>query len=473
MGYTVPVQSFDVVVLGAGSAGENLAGDLADAGRSVALVASGLVGGECPYLACMPSKALLRSAEARALAATTQALGATSRPLELDDAAKAWAAAVARRDEIARHQDDHASAEDLVRRGVVLVRGRGRVARPGVVAVDGHESGDRPGDELGWADLVVATGSRAVVPPIEGLDGVPTWTSDQALTSPERPRSLVVVGGGAVGCELGQVYARFGVEVTLIEAAPRVVPNEEPAVGDHLGAALESSGVRLRLGARVVEARPRSQGAELRLDDGSFVAAERVLVAVGRRPNVEDLGLELLGVEPGPSGLESDEHCRVAGQDHVWAAGDVTGVAPYTHTANYQARVVLANLLGDDVVADYRAIPRTVYTDPPVAGVGLTRAVAADQGVDVVTAAFDIANTARAVSEGSTGGWLVLVADRQRRVLVGASAVGPHADSWLGQATLAIRAEVPLATLLDVVQPFPTFAEAYFPALQELAAQLS
>ncbi len=327
MGYTFPMRSYDVVVLGAGSAGENLAGDLADAGRSVALVASGLVGGECPYLACMPSKAMLRSAEVRALVQTTQALGATSRPLELDDAGAAWAAAVARRDEIARHQDDHASAEDLVRRGVVLVRGRGRVARPGVVAVHG----DDPGEELGWTDLVVATGSRAVVPSIDGLDGVPTWTSDQALISPERPRSLVVMGGGAVGCELGQVYARFGVEVTLIEAAPRVVPIEEPAVGDHLGAALGSSGVQLRLGAKVVEARPGAPGAELRLDDGTTVAAERVLVAVGRRPNVEDLGLDLLGVEPGRSGLETDQHCRVRGQDHVWAAGDVTDVAPYTH----------------------------------------------------------------------------------------------------------------------------------------------
>jgi dihydrolipoamide dehydrogenase len=276
-----------------------------------------------------------------------------------------------------------------------------------------------------------------------------------------------------VGCELSQVYARFGVDVTLVEAAPRVVPSEEPVVGERLGAELEASGVRLHLGAKVVEARPAPSGCELSLDDGATVGAEQVLVAVGRRPNVDGLGLDILGVEPGSAGLEVDERCRVQGQTQVWAAGDVTGVAPYTHTANYQARVIGTNLVGGQAVADYRAVPRAVYTDPSVAAVGLTEASAAEQGIDVVSAAFDLGDTARTVSEGSRGGCLILVADRHRRVLVGASAVGPHADAWIGQALVAIRAEVPLATLVDVVQPFPTFSEAYFPALQDLAAQVS
>ena len=430
----------------------------------MALVAWGLVGGECPYLACMPSKAILRSAEVRVLVAAAVGYWAVSRPLTLDDPADAWIAAVARRDQIARYQDDHASAESLIGQGVTLLRGRGTVARPGVVVVDG--------DELGWNDLVVATGSRAVLPPVDGLDAVPTWTSDQALTSPERPRSLVVVGGGPVGCELSQVYARFGVDVTLVEAASRLVPGEEPSVGERLGAELEASGVRLHLAAEVVGARPAPDGCELRLDDGATLSAERVLVAVGRRPNVDDLGLDALGIDASAGPLTLDERCRVRGHARVWAAGDVTGVAPYTHTANYQARVIVTNLLGGQAVADYRAIPRMIYTDPPVGAVGLTESAAAGQGLDVVGATFDLGDTARAVSEGSGGGRLILVADRHRRVLVGASAVGPHADAWIGQAAVAIRAEVPLATLLDVVQPFPTFSEAYFPALQDLAARL-
>jgi dihydrolipoamide dehydrogenase len=280
------------------------------------------------------------------------------------------------------------------------------------------------------------------------------------------------MGGGAVGCELSQVYARFGVEVTLVEAESRVASGEEPSIGDHLGAALQAAGVRLHLGAKVVEARPVPPGAEVHLDDGTTLRAERVLVAVGRRPNVEDLGLDVVGVESGPMGLEVDQRCRIPGQAHIWAAGDVTGVAPYTHTANYQSRIIAANLLGGDAVADYRAIPRAVYTDPPVGAVGLTAEAAGRQGLDVVTATFDLAQTARAGSEGSRGGCMVLVADRRRRVLVGASAIGPHADAWIGQALVAIRAEVALTTLLDVVQPFPTFSEAYFPALQDLAAQL-
>jgi dihydrolipoamide dehydrogenase len=274
------------------------------------------------------------------------------------------------------------------------------VVRPGVVEVDGRE--------LGWTDLVVATGSHATPPPVDGIDDVPTWTSDQALSAQDRPASLLVVGAGAVGCELAQAHARFGVDVVLADPGEQLLGREERSLADLLAP---------------------GDDAELRTDD----------------------------------------HCRVVGQQHVWAAGDVTGVAPYTHTANYQARVVLANLLGGDRRADYRAVPRTVYTDPPVASVGLDPETAREQGVDVVTADMDLGEVARTSTEGTRAGRLVLTADRARGVLVGAAAIGPRADEWLAEATLAIRAEVPLSVLADVVHAFPTFGEAYEPPVQQLA----
>lgn len=437
---------YDVIVLGGGS-GKNIAAELARAGRSVALVEDRLVGGECPYFACMPSKTLLHSARR----------------------GETWEHAVARRDEVTSHRDDASAAAQMAEAGVTVVRGRGRVVRPGVVEVEGAE--------YGYTDLVVATGSRPVTPDVEGIDDVPTWTSDEALSSSDLPASVAILGGGPVGCELSQVFAAFGSRVVLIESAPRVLAKEEPLVSEVLLESLRRRGVEVRVETTVAEARVASPGpgALLLLEGGGSVEAERVIVATGRRPRVGGLGLEALGIEA-EGALRVDERCAVPGADHLWAAGDVTGVAPFTHTAGYQGSIIARNLMGEPARADYRALPRAVYTHPPVAAAGLTAAQAREQGIEVETACYDVGQTARSLTEGAdepTGGCLVLVADRARRVLVGASAAGPDADAWVGQAALAIHACVPVAVAAGMVQPFPTFGEAYAPPLRELARRLA
>lgn len=462
------VTSYDVVVLGAGSAGEWVAGAAADAGRTVVVIEKLRVGGECPYVSCIPSKAMLRSAAARQEARHRLTdLGASSRLPELDADDVAFGTAVQRRDRMVHHRDDAHAVRKVEARGVKLLRGTGRITGPGLVEVDGAQ--------LGYTDLVVATGSRPIVPPIDGLDSVPIWTSDQALSSPDYPRSLIVLGGGAVGCELAQAYAGFGTEVTLVEVAPQLAGHEDEQIAAQLAEVLRQAGVRLRIGAEVIRAENAPAGVRLLLRDGTDVAAERLIVAAGRRPTTPDeLGLSTLGITPQASGaLSVDEHCRVEGQRHVWAAGDVTALVPYTHGANYQARIVSESLLGGDRPADYTAIPRVMYTDPPLASVGLTVAQASEQGLQVLTARATMSDQARSATDGARAGSLVLVADRQRGVLVGAAALGAAADEWIGEATIAIRAAVPIAVLAQVVHAFPTFGEAYEVPLRELARQLA
>ncbi len=463
-----PGERFDVVVLGAGSAGENVATALADAGRAVALVEQHRVGGECAYVACIPSKAMLRSAQVRHEATQRVRLGASSTEVDLDDDDDAFAVAAQRRDEISQHRDDSASADDVQERGVTLVRGHGTITAPGLVTVD---EPDRPARRLAYRDLVVATGSKPQVPMVDGLDAAPTWTSEQALSSPDRPRSLLILGGGAVGCETAQAFVRFGVRVVLVEPNDQLLGPEEPSVARALADVLRADGVDVRLGVEPEKA----DGGTVHLSDGSAVEVERILLATGRIPRTDGFGLDVLGL-PTDEPLAVDEHCRVVrdGQPvpHVWAAGDVTGDAPYTHTASYRARVIVANLLGEDRVADLRAIPRVVYTEPAVASVGLDAEHAREQGLDPLAATVDLDDLPRNHTEGTSGGVLVLTLDSTRRVLVGAAAIGPMADHWLGEAVLAVRAEVPLEMLLDTVHAFPTFSNAFEQGLQDLAAQL-
>lgn len=460
---------FDVVVLGGGTAGEHVATEVARAGRSVALAEAGLVGGESPYLACLPSKSLLQSARR----------------------GETWEHAIARRDEITGHLDDSAAAARLAEAGVTLTRGTGRVVKPGVVEVE--HAGGVPGGaggarsaglevtRLGYTDLVIATGSEPVAPPVEGLADIPAWTSADALTWPDLPRRLVVLGGSGVGCELAQVYAAFGSQVTLVEEEDQLLPAEAGFAGEILADALRRTGADVRLGSGVARASRTGDGIQLELADGSQVEADRVLLATARRPRLAGLGLEALGIDADPgTPLAVDSRCQVdipdsaaAGQPgRVWAAGDVTATAAYAHVARYQAGIVAANILGEDREAGYRAIPRPVYTTPSVFAVGLSPQLAAAQGVELVTAGFDLAETARATMEDDDRGRVELYADAVSGTLVGAAAVGLHAEEWMGEVTLSVRAQLPLAILADVVHAFPTYGAAIEPPLRELAERI-
>jgi len=423
----------DVVVLGGGIAGERVAVEAAGGGKSVALVEAGLVGGESPYLACIPSNSLLRSARG----------------------GETWENAVARRDALIARLDDSAAAGRLAGAGVSLVRGTGRVTAPGTVTV--HSSGDGEDTELSYADLVIATGSEPVAPPIEGLADIQAWTTAEALTCPDLPRRLIILGGGPAGCELAQIYATFGSAVTLIETEDRLLAAEPAFTGEILAEVLRRAGVDLRLGSAAVKASREDDGLAVQLADGTRLEADRLLLASGRRPRLTGLGLEALGIDVTPGKpLTVDQACRVA--DGVWAAGDATGTG-HTHVASYQAGIVAANILGAARVADYRALPRAVYTDPSVFAVGLTPQTAAAAGVTLRTAASALAGTARAWLDADDAGYVELYAEPDSGMLVGAAAVGPDAADWMAEITLAIRAEIPVKTLADVVHAFPTHGE--------------
>ena len=433
----------DVVVLGGGIAGERVAVEVAGGGKSVALVEAGLVGGALPYLACIPSNSLLRSARG----------------------GETWENAVARRDALIARLDDSAAAGRLAGAGVSLVRGTGRVTAPGTVTV--HSSGDGEDTELSYADLVIATGSEPVAPPIEGLADIQAWTTAEALTCPDLPRRLIILGGGPAGCELAQIYATFGSAVTLIETEDRLLAAEPGFTGEILAEVLRRAGVDLRLGSAAVKASREDDGLAVQLADGTRLEADRLLLASGRRPRLTGLGLEALGIDVTPGKpLTVDQACRVA--DGVWAAGDATGTG-HTHVASYQAGIVAANILGAARVADYRALPRAVYTDPSVFAVGLTPQTAAAAGVTLRTAASALAGTARARLDADDAGYVELYAEPDSGMLVGAAAVGPDAADWMAEITLAIRAEIPVKTLADVVHAFPTHGEVLEAPLRALS----
>jgi dihydrolipoamide dehydrogenase len=447
------VDRFDVIIIGMGVGGEATAGALLAAGRQVAVIEQELIGGECAYWACMPSKTLLRGTEVRAEA--SRAAGVATPAID-------WPGLRDYRDYMVRHLDDSAQVDGYKQAGATVIKGAARLAGPGRV-----EAG---GQLLEAGHVVIATGSEPVRPQVAGLDQVPVWTNREATNVREIPSRVLLVGGSAVGVELGQFYSGMGARVTIVQRAGRLIDREDPRVGELAEQALAAEGVTVRTGVTPVSARTAGGTTAVTLDDGSQVETDVVILGAGRRPATGGFGLDTARVQlTANGGIAIDQHCQAG--PGLWAVGDVTGVALFTHYARYQGRVAADNILGRERAASYEGIPRVVFADPDIAAVGLTAAQAAARGITTATAEISVADSVDRswTYERDPRGAVGVLADRDRGVLVGAWAVAPLASEWIHYAALAIRAQIPISVLLDQVPQFPTYTEAWLAALEQLS----
>jgi len=435
----------DVVVIGVGTAGEDLALQLLDAGLEVAGIEPQLVGGECPYWACIPSKMAIRASNL--IAEARRVNGVAGQVQVTPD----WSNVARRiRQEATADWDDSNAVARFESKGGRLVRGWGRLTGPSTVSTDEESFTARIG-------VVIATGSKPAIPPIPGLNDVAYWTTHDAIAADSLPETLVILGGGAVGCELGQVFSRFGVEVAIVEGQDRLLPLEEPETSRLIASVLESEGIEVRTGARVEEASNRDGRIELTLEGGAGISADRVLVATGRRVDHSQLGLDAAGIDASTRFIEVDDRMRAG--DAIWAMGDVTGKAMFTHTALHQSAVIVADILGiDSTPIDYRSLPRVTFTDPEVGAVGLTEMQAREQGLDIAVAVKDVPSTFRGwLHDTGNQGMIKLVIDTTTGTLVGATVVAPNGGEVLGLLTLAVHQRVPVDALRQMTYAFPTF----------------